>query len=447
MNRKTILMKTQNKNVKEVFDRFKMPTIFLFLSLFFTIACSKDSTAEPNEVAEPEVEIGAITLNKTELELKKGESEQLSVTSDIAGQNIEWSINETSVATIANDGTLTATGNGKAIITATVGSQSTTCALLVSVDVYVAGYEDLNTITVAKYWKNGEPVALTDGSLGAKVYTIAVDENNVYTGGYESNGQHVVATNWVNTTQTALDSGETGSIVVGGFLDGSDVYHTGNKIAAGSTNVSTYWKNGTEVALTDGSRKASSASIFVTPENVFVSGAENNGSFNVAKYWRHERSSGTIFENVLSSPSTEAYAFDIAVDGEDIYAVGYIENAGGNREARYWKNKEEFSLETAEEGSEAYAVMVHNGDLYIAGYVTNGNTKVATYWKNGTPIVLSDGAKNAVANQFTLSDDDVYVAGWENIGPTYAATLWLNGSAIYLTDGTNDAEALSITVY
>jgi hypothetical protein len=439
-------MKTQNINANQVINRLKITSLFLALSLLFTIACSKDSTAEPDEIAEPEVEIESITLNKTELELKKGESEQLSVTSDVKGQNIEWSINEASVASIASDGSLTALGNGKAIITAKAGSQSTTCVLLVSVDIYVAGYEDKNTVPVAKYWKNGDEVALTDGALGAKLYTIAVDQNNVYTAGYESNGQHVVAKNWINSSPTALDSGETGSIAIAGLLDGNDVYRTGNKISGG-TNISTYWKNGAEVALADGSRKSSSAGIYVTTENVFVSGAENNGSVNVAKYWRHERSSGNIFENVLSSPATEAYAFGIAVDGEDIYAVGYLENAGGSKEARYWKNKEEFSLDTAEEGSEAYAVMVHNGDLFIAGYVTTGGTKIATYWKNGTPVGLSDGTKNAVANQFVISDGDVYVAGWERIGPTYAATYWVNGNPVYLTDGTKDAEALSITVF
>jgi hypothetical protein len=32
--------------------------------------------------------------------------------------------------------------------------------------VYVAGYEDTGT-TITKYWKNGTPVELTDGSQGA----------------------------------------------------------------------------------------------------------------------------------------------------------------------------------------------------------------------------------------------------------------------------------------
>ena len=42
---------------------------------------------------------------------------------------------------------------------------------------------------VAKYWKNGVPVALTDETNDAYTTAISIIENHVYVTGYENNGQ------------------------------------------------------------------------------------------------------------------------------------------------------------------------------------------------------------------------------------------------------------------
>ncbi|PIE78458.1 MAG: hypothetical protein CSA15_07695, partial [Candidatus Delongbacteria bacterium] len=74
-------------------------------------------------------------------------------------------------------------------------------------NVYVAGYEHNGTRNVAKYWKNGEEIALTDGSQNAYAYDITIDNGNVYVVGNESNGTNNVAKYWKNGTEVTLTNG------------------------------------------------------------------------------------------------------------------------------------------------------------------------------------------------------------------------------------------------
>jgi hypothetical protein len=54
--------------------------------------------------------------------------------------------------------------------------------------VYICGYErNLNNRLVAKYWKNGVPVNLTDGTKNADAKDIFILGTDIYIAGYEVN--------------------------------------------------------------------------------------------------------------------------------------------------------------------------------------------------------------------------------------------------------------------
>ncbi len=168
-------------------------------------------------------------------------------------------------------------------------------------DVYVAGRENnfysigntTNNITIAKYWKNDFPFNLTDGTHYADAVSIAVSGSDVYVAGYEYNGDippppassvFTVAKYWKNGVAVDLSDGTSSAYSNSIAVSGSDVYVGGYESFKNFyLTEAKYWKNSQEVILTDGTSNAEAFSICVSGTDVYVAGDENN----VAKYWKN----------------------------------------------------------------------------------------------------------------------------------------------------------------
>jgi hypothetical protein len=100
--------------------------------------------------------------------------------------------------------------------------------------------------------------------------------------------------------------------------------------------------------------------------------------------------------------------------------------------AVYWKNGRPQNLTPGSTAAGATAITLVGKDVYVAGYDANANGKlVAMYWKNGTPVSLTNGANNAVANAIVVAaNGDVYTAGYESNGSVTVARYWrtVNGT-------------------
>ena len=94
--------------------RFMCPAL---AALLLVAGCSKDNDPIP---------VSGVELGKSAIELAVGQTERLSVTvlpDDASDQVVTWSSNDEAVATVGDNGTVTAVAEGTATITATAGGK------------------------------------------------------------------------------------------------------------------------------------------------------------------------------------------------------------------------------------------------------------------------------------------------------------------------------------
>ena len=95
-------------------------------ALLLVAGCSKDNDPIP---------VSGVELGKSAIELAVGQTERLSVTvlpDDASDQVVTWSSNDEAVATVGDNGTVTAVAEGTATITATAGGKSAACTVMVT---------------------------------------------------------------------------------------------------------------------------------------------------------------------------------------------------------------------------------------------------------------------------------------------------------------------------
>lgn len=285
-------------------------------------------------------------------------------------------------------------------------------------DVYVAGYEydASGNNPQARCWKNGISMPLQLGSYPSSGESVIVVNGVVYVAGYEYeiNSEGIgkeVAKYWVDGVPVSLSDGTQRAYAFDiAISQHDDVYVTGMEVS-GSQFAAKYWLNGTPTILSSDLTKHSTAtSIAVSGDNVLVGGFEESGesqysTIGYATYWMD----GTYFHK--TDGSDMATIGSVVIDGADIYACGHerIENDHNvlTGVAKYWKNGNEVVLTNGELYASSYSMFVFDGDVYVAGREKKSGSEnqwIAKYWKNGDPVPVSGDSDDSIIRSIFVTN-------------------------------------------
>ena len=160
---------------------FEMKRILL---LFIATTCLFSCKKIPQDIPDPSVSVSSVTLNKAELSLVEGEEETLVATvkpDNATDKSVVWDSSDAKVASVSNEGKVTAILEGSATISAKSGTVSATCQVKVNPkQMEILGLETLKSMT----FRVDEPVNLVQGlsvTRGGSITRILVKEDGVET--------------------------------------------------------------------------------------------------------------------------------------------------------------------------------------------------------------------------------------------------------------------------
>ncbi|MBR5660629.1 MAG: Ig domain-containing protein [Bacteroidales bacterium] len=152
--------------------------ILVLAALLFS--CVKQPQEIPDPVVDPVVLVTSVTLDKTSLTLVEGEEETLVATvkpENAKDKSVTWESSDAKVATVNNEGKVSAIAEGSATITVKSGEVSATCQVKVNAKpMEIMGLESLKSLT----FRVDEPVDLVQGltvTRGGTITRILVKED------------------------------------------------------------------------------------------------------------------------------------------------------------------------------------------------------------------------------------------------------------------------------
>ena len=171
-------------------------------------------------------------------------------------------------------------------------------------DVYAVGYESNGNVAIARVWKNGNPINLTDGITSGRATSIFVSGSDIYIVGTQENKIKIWKNNILANTIQGGYLPYNGNCI---YVSGNDVYVCGSGAISSSNqnSVAKVWKNGVLTNLTNGTTSAYASAVFVFENDVYVAGVEANSlGIQVGKVWKNgvatNLTDGTRFANIKS---------------------------------------------------------------------------------------------------------------------------------------------------
>lgn len=308
-------------------------------------------------------------------------------------------------------------------------------------DIYFAGTATgtyPNNYPVATLWKNGVPQTLpTDlSSKQSSANAVAVSGTDVYVagdiGGMAAYWENGVFTNLGKTLYKAYSYQSKASAIA---ISGNDVY-----LAGYMDNKAAYWKNGALnlIARQDSNTVYQANAIAINGNDVYLGGYALEvplGGSVIPSYqpviWKNG-----VMTILPGSNSTGAMVNSLAINGNDVYAVGVTDKG-----ATVWKNGEATLLPNGNiyYASTANAILINGLDVYVTGNV--GSEPV--YWKNSVLNVLPV-SQNSPNVSMGIGFDGSYLYIANGMDKNGNSIFWKNGVAYKLAKSINVVYGIAI---
>ncbi|MBS9463184.1 Ig-like domain-containing protein [Flagellimonas sp. 389] len=366
--------------------------------------------------------IPEIKLNKSVIGISIGETDTLTIISNIDKSNAVWTSNKNGIASVDSNGMVTGVSIGTAVVTSKVRDSKAVCTVVIS-EKKLELELNKQSLTLFSFPTYKETLQVIS-DIGENTIVWESSDENVAT--VDENGEIIPIS--VGETIISATVNDVSAICIVTVIEGpvtllelDQPELEMDKFDTAKLNVSSLESQSEEMG----------PQIWESSNEDLVT-VDHQG--NLTSYGLD---GSAIITLTIDNLSVEC----LVTIGPKVYVVGDDGDV-----ISLWKNGIGENLTVDNSDSNGNSIYVDNNDTYVAGYTNNGMERIATVWKNGTVLhSFTDGTKDAKAKAVFVDGTDVYTTGYEdNDQGKKIAKVWRNADILYqLTDGSNDALAYS----
>ncbi|MBR5911802.1 MAG: T9SS type A sorting domain-containing protein [Bacteroidales bacterium] len=294
-------------------------------------------------------------------------------------------------------------------------------------NVYFAGQSG----DTAQVWKDNTLVFSLSDTLSLHLDDMRLaNDSTFYLAGHVSDSAFTQGRVWLN--DSCVFAGNPNSVVNKLHL-GEDSW-----MASGySTNATGYinaavWQNGILTYSPNDSINSFAYALAVNGSDIFYAGCvsvDDTLGIDVATVWQND--------TLLWQDGYGGCILDIFHDGTDLYAAGYFVLEGLVSAALWQNDSIIFSAGNLDYDALFSAMDIHNGSIYLAGYIDDS----LTVWQDGEVLYSHPfDNTNSEINALVVNEFGVYYAGRIN----GVATVWKDGEILYQPEGCEVVIALCV---